>query len=158
MISELELKKRLGNLPMPGVMRPIGDFNTIREVKITDSKAEITVASTALQDKVKIWMKGAFENASLKQEGIKEANVTFVDLKPGQINEIGNVIAVMSGKGGVGKSLVSGLSAIALKRMGYEVGILDADITGPKLAIPSPWSLTARKPACSPYYRLPVSR
>jgi len=133
MISEQELKQQLGNLLMPGVLRSIGDLNFIREVTITDGKAEITVASTALQDKVKVWMKGAFENASLKQEGIKEANVTFTDLKPKDINEIGNVIAVMSGKGGVGKSLVSGLSAIALKRQGLSVGILDADITGPSI-------------------------
>ena len=51
-------------------------------------------------------------------------------------HEIGRVIAVMSGKGSVGKSLATGLLATALKRAGYKVGILDADITGasiPKL-------------------------
>jgi hybrid cluster-associated redox disulfide protein len=50
--------------------------------------------------------------------------------KPG----IKHVVAIMSGKGGVGKSLVTGLLAVALRRLGYEVGVLDADITGPSMA------------------------
>jgi hybrid cluster-associated redox disulfide protein len=50
--------------------------------------------------------------------------------KPG----IEHVVAIMSGKGGVGKSLVTGLLAVALRRRGYSVGILDADITGPSMA------------------------
>jgi Mrp family chromosome partitioning ATPase len=49
------------------------------------------------------------------------------------IAEVKHVIAVMSGKGGVGKSLVSGLLAMGLRRRGYAVGILDADITGPSI-------------------------
>jgi len=58
--------------------------------------------------------------------------------KPGLIsqnefNEIKQVIAVMSGKGGVGKSLVSALVAVGLKKQGLAVGILDADITGPSI-------------------------
>jgi len=60
-------------------------------------------------------------------------------------NLIRRVIAVVSGKGGVGKSLVSGLLAVALRRAGHTVGLLDADITGPsipKLFFPQPvWTL-----------------
>ncbi len=48
-------------------------------------------------------------------------------------NQIGQVIAVMSGKGGVGKSTVTALLARALKRRGFRVGVLDADITGPSM-------------------------
>jgi hybrid cluster-associated redox disulfide protein len=51
--------------------------------------------------------------------------------KDGQIKQ---VIAVMSGKGGVGKSLVVGLLAVSLRRQGLRVGILDGDITGPSMA------------------------
>jgi Mrp family chromosome partitioning ATPase len=47
--------------------------------------------------------------------------------------KIRNVVAVMSGKGGVGKSLVTGLLAVALQRQGMKVGILDGDITGPSI-------------------------
>lgn len=47
---------------------------------------------------------------------------------------IRHVVAVMSGKGGVGKSLVTGLLAVALQRQGLRVGILDGDITGPSIA------------------------
>ena len=47
---------------------------------------------------------------------------------------IRHIVAVMSGKGGVGKSLVTGLLAVSLKRQGLKVGILDGDITGPSIA------------------------
>lgn len=48
--------------------------------------------------------------------------------------KIHHVIAIMSGKGGVGKSLVTGLLAVSLQRQGLKVGILDGDITGPSIA------------------------
>ena len=47
--------------------------------------------------------------------------------------KVRKVIGVVSGKGGVGKSLVSGELAVMLRRMGYRVGVLDADITGPSI-------------------------
>jgi hybrid cluster-associated redox disulfide protein len=58
-----------------------------------------------------------------------------------------HVIAVMSGKGGVGKSLVAGLLAVGLKRRGFRVGILDGDITGP--SIPKMFGVR-EKPAVAP--------
>lgn len=75
--------------------------------------------------------------------------------KPAQsANRIAHVIAVMSGKGGVGKSLVSGLLAVALRRQGHEVGVLDADITGP--SIPRMFFSTHRHPQSGPVGILPV--
>lgn len=50
-----------------------------------------------------------------------------------QANEVAHIVGVMSGKGGVGKSLVTGLLACALRNAGHEVGILDADVTGPSI-------------------------
>lgn len=51
----------------------------------------------------------------------------------GQFNQIKHVIGIVSGKGGVGKSMVTSLLAVLLRRKGYSVGILDADITGPSI-------------------------
>ncbi|HMM01078.1 MAG TPA: Mrp/NBP35 family ATP-binding protein [Bacilli bacterium] len=48
-------------------------------------------------------------------------------------NSIKNVIGVVSGKGGVGKSLITSMTAVMLRRKGYQVGVMDADITGPSI-------------------------
>jgi Mrp family chromosome partitioning ATPase len=62
---------------------------------------------------------------------------------------IRNVVAIMSGKGGVGKSFVTAFLAVQLTRLGYKVGILDADITGPSIAkmfgLKGPLFVTAEK-------------
>lgn len=62
--------------------------------------------------------------------------------KPHELSKIKKVIAVMSGKGGVGKSLVTSLAAVESVRAGYKTAILDADITGP--SIPRSFGLTER--------------
>ena len=49
------------------------------------------------------------------------------------LSEVKKVVAVVSGKGGVGKSLVTSMLAVLLQREGYKVGILDADVTGPSI-------------------------
>ncbi len=53
--------------------------------------------------------------------------------KPNQLSNIGKVIGIVSGKGGVGKSLVSSMLAVGTQRAGKHAGILDADITGPSI-------------------------
>lgn len=53
--------------------------------------------------------------------------------KPHPLSRVGKVIGVVSGKGGVGKSLVTALTAVSVKRAGHTVGIMDADITGPSI-------------------------
>lgn len=50
-----------------------------------------------------------------------------------KLSRVGHVIGVVSGKGGVGKSIVTSMLAVLLQREGYKVGILDADITGPSI-------------------------
>src|SRR5712691_2530176 len=71
---------------------------------------------------------------------------------------IKHVIAVMSGKGGVGKSLVAGLLAVGLKRRGFQVGVLDGDITGP--SIPKMFGVREKPPVAPDQKSLvpPLSR
>lgn len=62
----------------------------------------------------------------------KETKKDFRE-KPHELSNIKKVIGVVSGKGGVGKSSVASMLAVTMKRMGYNVAILDADVTGPSI-------------------------
>jgi Mrp family chromosome partitioning ATPase len=149
-----QVMESLETILVPGVMRSLVKMNLVRDIKIADHKVDVTLASVALAPEAQEWLKDKIKDAMSKIKGIEEINASFVDGKPRDINQISHIIAVMSGKGGVGKSLVASLTAIALKRQGYEVGILDADITGP--SIPKMFGITDR-PAGSDTGILPVS-
>jgi len=133
MITKKQVVEGLEMVLVPGVMRSVVKMNLVRNVNIADGKVDITLASAALAPGTQEWLKEKIKDATGKLAGVSEVSVSFVDGKPKDLNEIDNVIAVMSGKGGVGKSLVASLAAVALTRCGYEVGILDADITGPSI-------------------------
>lgn len=75
-------------------------------------------------------------------------------LSQNECNEIKHVIGIMSGKGGAGKSSVTSLLAIGLRKQGFNVGILDADITGP--SIPKVFGLKER-PGEYNQFLLPVT-
>lgn len=64
-----------------------------------------------------------------KQQAEQKAGIDLIPVN--DYSEIGRIIAVASGKGGVGKSSVTALLAVALARRGLRVGVLDADLTGP---------------------------
>jgi len=63
--------------------------------------------------------------SSKEQNSLKE--------QPHELSSVKHIIAVVSGKGGVGKSLVTSMLAVNLQRLGYKTAILDADITGPSI-------------------------
>jgi hydrogenase maturation protease len=127
-------------------------MNLVQKVS-ANSTVDVTLASAALTPAAQEWLENKIKDVVGKISGVKAVNVSFVDGKPKELNQIGHIIAVMSGKGGVGKSLVASLAAIALKRQGYEVGILDADITG--ASIPKMFGIDAR-PSGSESGILPV--
>ncbi|MFC2000935.1 P-loop NTPase [Chloroflexota bacterium] len=149
-----QLIERLDTVLVPGVMRSLVKMNLVRDVSISNGKVDVTLALAALVTEAQEWLKDKIKDVTGQMAGVREVNVNFIDGKPKDLNQIGHIIAVMSGKGGVGKSLVASLSAVALKRQGYEVGILDADITGP--SIPRMFGITTR-PSGSESGILPVS-
>ncbi|MHB8125181.1 MAG: P-loop NTPase [Desulfitobacteriaceae bacterium] len=74
-------------------------------------------------------------------EGCNNKPQDFIE-KTHELNSIKKVIGIISGKGGVGKSLVTSSLAVLMRRKGYEVGVLDADITGP--SIPKMFGITKK--------------
>jgi Mrp family chromosome partitioning ATPase len=142
MSTEEEIKERLEEVLVPGVMRSLVKLNLVRQVAISDQKVNISLASAALGQETQDWLKAKARDVIKRLPEVKDVEIEFVEAKPKDVNQIGSVIAVMSGKGGVGKSLVAGLAALSLARSGHEVGILDADITGP--SIPRMFGITAR--------------
>ena len=133
MATEDSVIEALNKVLVPGAMRSLVQMNLLRNIEIKDGEAEITLASTAIPAQSQDWLRAKVTTAVRELPEVKEVVVDLVEAKPKELNQIQNIIAVMSGKGGVGKSLVAGLLAVAFARDGKEVGILDADITGPSI-------------------------
>ncbi len=133
MITKNDVEKIMGDVHVPQVGRSLSEMNVLRDVGIDDSEVRITLSAGAISTEFQERIRNDVQKRIQDLNGVKEIDVTFEQLRPKDTNEIKNVVAVMSGKGGVGKSLVTGLFAIAMARQGKAVGILDADITGPSI-------------------------
>ena len=153
MPTQEEVKEAVGGVLVPEMGRSVVQLNLLRGIEIADNEVKITLASTALTAAIQDWIRDRVCSAIEKLPETNKATVEFAKASAQELNRIDHIIAVMSGKGGVGKSLVTGLLAIALNRQGYEVGILDADITGP--SIPKMFGLSFR-PSGSDTGILPV--
>ncbi len=150
---EAKLEEALNKVLVPGTMRSLVKMNLVRSMEVKDGKAKINLASTAIPAQQHSWLKDKAAAAVSDVSGVEEVTVDLVEAKPKELNQIEKIIAVMSGKGGVGKSLVAGLLATYFARDGKDVGILDADITGS--SIPKMFGLDAR-PSGSETGILPV--
>jgi hydrogenase maturation protease len=153
MATEEQIRKSLEKVMVPRVKRDLNGLNLVRQVTATKEEVKITLASTALDAEAQEMVTSQVKAAVEKLPGVRKVEIGFTTAKPTELNQIGHIIAIMSGKGGVGKSLVAGLAAIALKRQGHEVGILDADLTGS--SIPKMFGITER-PSGSESGILPV--
>jgi Mrp family chromosome partitioning ATPase len=139
---DAKLEKALNEVLVPGTMRSLVKMNLIRSAEITNGQAKVSLASTAVPAQYHKLLQEQATAAINSLSGVKEVAVDFLEAKPKELNQIEKIIAVMSGKGGVGKSLVASLLATSFAREGEDVGVLDADITGP--SIPKMFGLTAR--------------
>jgi len=151
--TDAKFKEALNKVLVPGTMRSLVQLNLVRSAEVNDGKAKINLASTAIPDQHHSWLKDKAAAAASEVSGVEEVIVDFIEAKPKELNQIERIIAVMSGKGGVGKSLVAALLAASFAREGNDVGILDADITGS--SIPKMFGLDAR-PSGSETGILPV--
>jgi Mrp family chromosome partitioning ATPase len=135
----------------PELGRSIVDLNMVRDLQIKpDGVVAFTLALTVPSCPLKDRMKGDAHAVLTALPGIRGVELTFGAMtdeerkavfghgapslpKLNDFSRIGQTIAVMSGKGGVGKSLVTAALAVTLARQGKKVGILDADLTGPSI-------------------------
>ena len=142
MLTQEKIKEALADVLVPGIQRSLIDLNLVQGIELTGNKVKVTLASTALDEDAQRWVKDKTASVVKQIEKSAETEIAFIEKRPLEINRVKQVIAIMSGKGGVGKSLVAALTAILLSKQGLSVGILDADITGP--SIPKMFGLSSR--------------
>ena len=146
-----QLLKVLEKVNDPELGRNIVELGMVRDLTISPEGAvSFTLALTIPGCPMKSQMERDARLALMAVDGVSDVKITFGVMsederkkifanaqpqlpKLNEFNHIGKVIAVLSGKGGVGKSSVTSLLANGLVKAGKKVGILDADITGPSI-------------------------
>lgn len=150
-VSELErlVRQAAGSVTDPELRKPLGELGMIGDVAVVDTTATITVKLTIVGCPASERISSDVQAAVLSVDGVDTADVVLTvmteeertellgNLRPGgtkvnpfEAGSLTRVIAITSGKGGVGKSSLTANLAIALTQQGYKVGILDADVYG----------------------------
>ncbi|MEG1088875.1 MAG: Mrp/NBP35 family ATP-binding protein [Bacteroidales bacterium] len=146
-MTTIEIEKLLDGVIHPAFDKSIISLGIVEDITIDDKTNKIKFklvfkSPDALSSSIKraceeVVMR-AYPNAKVSiiemvREGAKPKKKSVLELGQEQLENVDKIIAVASGKGGVGKSTVSVNIAIALAKMGYKVGLADADVYGPSI-------------------------
>src|SRR5438067_11753594 len=144
-ISEDEVTAALKSVKYPGFTRDIVSFGLVKSVQIDNGEVKVQLALATNDPNIPATIKNDAESALRDIEGVRSAKVLIdIHAPPGgavggmastRIPGVTHVIAVASGKGGVGKSTVAANLAVALDQTGAHVGLCDCDIYGPSISM-----------------------
>lgn len=138
--DETQIRAALADIQDPESGRSIVQMEQVHELRLNDGKLEVTLGLTTFA--APVWNETKARVVELLQSRFPELREVTVRVEPHArpaepLGEIGlrakAVIAVGSGKGGVGKSTIAASIAYGLKRAGCKVGLMDADVYGPSV-------------------------
>ena len=129
-MNEEDIRQKLKNVEDPVLEDDIVSLGLLRDVEVSGRDVVVSLAFGAPYSPAETMMAEQIGRI-LSNEGLEPRLTTEVPRIPSKLRDVKNIIAVTSGKGGVGKTTVSVNLAAGLDEMGAEVGILDGDIHGP---------------------------